>query len=232
MQHEAPTTRALGGGGLVMAAPHTSPFRLHGCAQELVFRARRGLDAGDSGADVGRLPAMTLGDLRENLAVSVEDLAVSVEGAHDRPLRRLDPADGILNAPPMVGSHLMMDRLQGILERVESGAKASRDRLKLRGRLSVYSLSPRLPDLLAGELGVRLSLFAAPMETGEDARGGDEAPQRGPGGAHHRREFPWAHSDVPPSVPVTWSMVWPPGVTAPTQSRIEAPLILTAARTW
>ena len=67
------------------------------------------------------------------------------------------------------------------------------------------SFSTRFPDLLAGELGVCFRFFAAPVQAGKDARGGDEAPQRGPGGTHHRREFPWAHSYVPPLAPASSS---------------------------
>lgn len=172
-----------------------------------MFCSRRGLDTGDAGADIGGIPILTLSDPCEDLAVSVEDLPMSIEGTHDRPLCRLDPEDSVLYASPVIGSHLVAYCLQGILERVKTRVDATRNGLELRSCLSMDSFSTRFPNLFAGQFRVGFRFFTSPVQSGKDAHGGDEAPQRGPGGTHHRREFPWTHSDAPPLTPVSWLTV-------------------------
>ena len=84
-----------------------------------MLRPRRLLNIVDPSAQVAHIAVLALGDIGENLTVRGEHLTVRVQRRAETFLVLLDAAHSVLNAPAVVGGHLVMDFGQRGLQRVQ-----------------------------------------------------------------------------------------------------------------
>ena len=84
-----------------------------------MLRPRRLLNVVNPSAQVTHIAVLALGNIGEHLTVGGEHLAVRVQRRAETFLVLLDAAHRVLDAAPMIRSHLMMDFGQRGLQRVQ-----------------------------------------------------------------------------------------------------------------